>query len=297
MSHSLDPTYYDRPLLKEPAWKWVIPLYYYVGGLTGASLALCAAAQLTHDHRFENLIRRCHTVGLLGTTVSGALLIYDLGRPERFHHMLRVFRPTSPMNVGAWILLSAGAGTTGAIALQKFSPPAASCLGLASGLSGVALATYTGVLVANSAIPLWQESRKVLPVLFGASAMASVGSACDMFAANAAERRATVTFGNIGRTAEIVAAIIMEKQASAMQRIGLPLKHGRSGFLWKTAGLLTGTSLLFSLLRPRGRGKQIAAGVFGTLGSLLMRYAVHHAGVISARDARASFHQQRPHNK
>ena len=38
-----DPTYYDRPLLQESVWSWAIPLYYYVGGLSGASRALSSA--------------------------------------------------------------------------------------------------------------------------------------------------------------------------------------------------------------------------------------------------------------
>ncbi len=104
-----DPTYYDRPMLKEPVWKPYIPIYYFVGGAAGASLALGAAAQFDGSHDLDRLIRRCHWIGIIGSSIGGLLLVADLGRPERFLFMLRVFRPTSPMNMGAWIL-SGGAG-------------------------------------------------------------------------------------------------------------------------------------------------------------------------------------------
>jgi len=294
--HPPDPTYYDRPLLKEPIWEWAIPLYYYAGGLTGASLVLGAAAQLTGSKKLELLIRRCHWIGFFGAGISGGLLIYDLGRPSRFLNMLRVFRPTSPMNIGAWILTGVGGTATGTILFRgraRFLGGLGEAFGFTSGLLGMGLATYTGVLLGNSAIPLWQESRRVLPMLFGSSAMASVGSAFEMLVENSQQRRITRTFGILGQVAEVGAAIVMEKQASVVPRVGRPLKKGLSGAMWKTAALLTTGSIIIGILPKRTRSKRIAAGVLGTVGSLLMRFAVQHAGVVSSRDARASFHQQR----
>lgn len=291
-----DPTYYERPMLKEPVWGWTIPTYYYVGGLSGASLALGAAAQLGNAGSCESLSMRCHLTGFIGATVSAGLLIYDLGRPARFINMLRVFRPTSPMNMGSWILSAAGATSAGTLLLRRrrgFFGKVGAFLGFVSGIAGLALATYTGVLVANSAVPLWQASRKALPVLFGASAVASAGSFFDILEGNAEERRITTAFGTIGRIAEISAGIAMEKQASAVERVGIPLKKGWSGFLWKTATVCTAASLAVSFLPKQTRTTRITAGTLGTLGSLLMRFTVQHAGVLSARDARASFYQQR----
>jgi Polysulphide reductase, NrfD len=291
-----DPTYYDRPMLKEPVWGWTIPAYYYTGGLAGASLALGAAAQIGDTGERESLISRCHLIGFIGATVSGGLLIYDLGRPMRFLNMLRVFRPTSPMNIGAWILSVAGAASAGTVLFRRrrgWIAKIGTYLGYIGGLAGLALATYTGVLVANSAVPLWQASRKALPVLFGASAVASAGSFFDMFVENAEERRITTVFGTVGRIGEISAGLVMEKQASAVPRVGLPLKRGWSGFLWKTATVCTAASVAASFVPNRTRTTRITAGVLGTLGSLLMRFTVQHAGVLSSRDARASFHQQR----
>lgn len=285
-----DPTYYDRPLLQESVWEWAIPVYYYVGGLTGASLVLSAAAQAKQSSELDLLIRRGHRIGFIGCVVSGGLLIYDLGRPSRFLNMLRVFRPTSPMNMGAWILSGAGACVTGALFFGGFL---GGLFGLLAGVFGLGLSTYTGVLVANSVIPIWQESRKALPILFGSSALASLGCTFDIFCERPAERRITNLIGNVGRAAELTAALVMERHASAVPRVGRPFKRGVSGLMWRGAALLTFASLVVSTLPNRTRKSRIAAGLLGTAGSLLLRITVEHLGTASARDARASFHQQR----
>src|SRR5690348_16373136 len=144
------------------------------------ALTLGAATQLAGDRRLNDFIRHCHWIGIIGCTAGGALLIHDLGRPERFLNMMRVFRPTSPMNVGAWIL--AGAAPLGVLTglFTRASGGLAALLGevtgYAAGAFGLALAGYTGVLVGNTAIPVWNQSRRILPVLFYGSAMSSVAS-------------------------------------------------------------------------------------------------------------------------
>jgi len=279
-------TYYDRPLLKAPVWEWMISGYYYVGGLTGASLVLGAAAQLGDADGRRALIRRCHWIGFTGCTVSGILLVWDLGRPERFFNMLRVFRPTSPMNMGAWILTATSAGAAGAL-ITGGRPVA--CL---AGVCGAALATYTGVLVGNSAIPVWQQARQVLPILFGFSAMASTGSVFNLLAANEQEHRISGLFGVTGQAAELAAAFAMERRVSTVPSVGRPVKHGRSGLMWQAGTVFTAVSLLVTLLPGKSRKKRVAAGILGTLGSALMRFSIAAIGTASARDPRATFDQQ-----
>src|SRR6185312_6208255 len=101
---SEDPTYYGRPVIKKPVWSWSIPLYYYVGGTAGGAAVLGAAATMMGRDHFPRLIPRSRWIGAIGGAASAALLIYDSGKPSRFLYMLRVFRPTSPMNMGTWIL-------------------------------------------------------------------------------------------------------------------------------------------------------------------------------------------------
>src|SRR5206468_6494996 len=88
------PTYYERPVLKEPAWIWAVPAYFYAGGAAGAAAVLGATAQAFGRTEHDGLIRRCRWIAAVGGAVGTGLLVYDLGRPERFLNMLRVFRPT-----------------------------------------------------------------------------------------------------------------------------------------------------------------------------------------------------------
>lgn len=291
-----DPTYYDRPMLKSPVWKPYIPLYYYVGGAAGASLVLGAAAQLDGSHALDDFVRRCHWIGIAGSSLGGLLLVADLGRPERFLAMLRVFRPTSPMNMGAWILAAAPSAAITAGLFARTSGvwgDIGEVAGYSAGVFGAMLATYTGVLLANSAVPLWQETRGILPVLFGASAMASSASIFDLLFDDPRAHRVTYLFGLAGRTAELAAGIVMERRASRVPSIALPLRSGLTGFAWKTATVLTAASLVAMLLPSQTRRKRVIAGVLGTAGSLTLRFAVHYAGARSAREPLASFHQQR----
>lgn len=292
-----DPTYYDRPMLNPPIWRWAIPTYYYVGGLTGAALVLGAAAQMGDSSSREELIRRCHWIGVIGASVSGALLIEDLGMPSRFVNMLRVFRPTSVMNMGAWILTCTGGAAVGALLLRRrkgLLGKIGYMCGFAAGVFGAGLATYTGVLTGNTAIPLWQASRKVLPVLFGSSAMSSVGAFFELTSENPDERRLTKIFGTVGQVVELGSSIAMEARAGVVPRVGRPFRRGLGGFLWRGAMLLTAAGLVLGLLPKRGsRNRELAAGITGTVGSALMRVSIEHLGDASARDPRASFHQQR----
>ncbi len=167
-------SYHGRPVLKAPVWTWEVPAYFFAGGLAGASAGLAfAAGHAGHDV----LARRTWPVALGALSASPALLISDLGRPERFLNMLRLVKPTSPMSVGSWILTAGGAATAAATVLDRtgrlprFGPAAQG----AAALFGLPLTTYTAVLVANTAVPAWHEARRTLPFAFAAGAAASAG--------------------------------------------------------------------------------------------------------------------------
>lgn len=289
-------TYYDRPLLKEPVWEIDIPIYYFLGGAAGAAMVLGAAAQFDGDERLKKFVQRCHWLGIIGSTTGGILLVHDLGRPERFLNMLRVFRPTSPMNVGAWILSGAAplAITAGLLTGRKgWLGTAGELAGYGAALFGLGLAGYTGVLVSNTAIPLYQHSRRMMPVLFLASAAASAASILDLIFEDPRANRITFTFGTAGRLAELAAGYVLESNTAMLPRVGLPLKQGVSGALWRAATVLTAASLVISVIPSNSRSRRRWAGALGALGSLCLRLGVHYAGAASARDPRASFEPQR----
>src|SRR5690349_16774311 len=205
-----DPTYYDKPTIKPPAWIWAVPAYFYVGGVAGAAMVLAFAGQLLGGRKLRRFEEHCRWIGAIGGGVGTALLIWDLGRKERFLFMLRVFRPTSPMSVGSWVL-AAATPLSGASAI--LSGRLGWLTGVCAGLLGLPLATYTAVLLGNTAIPLWSESRRVLPFLFGSSAVASLASVFDLMDLTERERRIMFRFGTVGRVAELAAAAAMESSA------------------------------------------------------------------------------------
>src|SRR5439155_16708322 len=146
-------SYYGRPVLKEPVWTPEIPIYFFTGGLAGAS---ATTAWLAEAQGNEELGRRAWAVALAGAAVSPLLLISDLGRPLRFLNMLRMFKVTSPMSVGSWILAAAGTtiAPSCANALTGLFPRWARRTRPVAGVLGLPLATYTGALIANTAVPV-----------------------------------------------------------------------------------------------------------------------------------------------
>src|SRR3954470_8404537 len=144
-------SYYGLPLLKEPVWKWPVPAYFYVGGVAGGCAALGAAARRSGLPALRPLCERTRVIAAGGAVVSAGLLIWDLGRPSRFLNMLRVFRPTSPMNLGSWILSAFGGFATVAALLRRHRTGPLGAIGDASaaaaGCLGLPLAGYTGVLL------------------------------------------------------------------------------------------------------------------------------------------------------
>jgi hypothetical protein len=94
------PSYYGVPVLKEPVWIGTIAVYFYFGGLAGMAATLGSTVQLLGGREMHSLVTRTRWIATAGAAISTGLLIQDLGRPERFLHMLRVFKVTSPMSMG-----------------------------------------------------------------------------------------------------------------------------------------------------------------------------------------------------
>jgi formate-dependent nitrite reductase membrane component NrfD len=290
------PTYYDRPMLKEPVWRWSIPAYFYLGGVTGATATLGAAAQIIAPRSMRSLIIRSRWLAVGGSAISAALLIHDLGRPARFFHMLRVFRITSPMSMGSWILIAFSSAASAAAILPfgpRFLHPLADLFGVVIGVLGLGMAGYTGVLISQTAVPIWRESYRTSPVLFLASGSAAAGSFLDLFSMSPREAKSVERFGIIGKLLQLGAALALEAEACRIQRVGQPLREGFGGFLWQSAKVLTIASVIVSVMQGNSRRKRVAAGLLGSAASICLRFGIFYAGKASARDPRASFEQQR----
>jgi hypothetical protein len=283
-------SYYGRPVLKPPVWEWRIPAYFFTGGLSAGCALLAAGADLTG----RPALRRATRLGGFGALLpSMYLLIADLGRPERFHHMLRVAKPSSPMSVGTWILVAYGPGS-GLAAAAELLPArlshtlpgrllrlAARPAGLSAAAFAPGVASYTAALIAQTAAPAWHETRRELPFVYTGSAAAS-GGGLGMLLAPVAEA------GPARRLA--IAGIMQELTASRMidRRPGLvsdAYRSGRAHRLRLAAEVLNVAGLIgAATVARRSRLGAAAAGVSLLAGSALQRFGTFEAGVASTKD-------------
>jgi formate-dependent nitrite reductase membrane component NrfD len=281
-------SYYGRPILKEPVWQPEIPFYFFTGGVAGGCSVLHGLARVAGR---ERLAMTALYVGAAADLVSPALLISDLGRPERFLNMLRVFKVTSPMSVGSWVLFVSGGSSTTAALLERLGilrrvKVAAEAV---SFLTGPPLATYTGTLLADTAIPVWHEARRELPWLFGASAAASAGAATTLFAGDEAgpARRLAI----LGAAGALGLKDVMQRRLGF---VGEVYEQGEAGRYGRVSKGLTATGA--ALLAAKGRRSRAAAVAGSTLvlaGELALRWSVFKAGFQSARDPRYTVIPQR----
>jgi hypothetical protein len=282
-------SYYGHPVLKEPVWSPEVPLYFFAGGMAGASAGLAFMAHLRGNRELE---RRAWTVALAGLGASPPLLISDLGRPERFLNMLRMFKVSSPMSVGSWILsafggaatIAAGSELTGRYpAIGNLAKPAAAAFGMP-------LATYTAGLLANTSVPVWSGARLTLPFVFAGGSAASAGAVATMTTdlEHAAPARRLAVGGAL---VAVGGALTMEM---TLGDVGEPYRRGVAGKLSRAAGALNlaGAGLI-AARGARSRNAAIAGGALITAGVVAERWAVFRAGFQSAADPKYTVGPQR----
>ncbi|MFI5929640.1 NrfD/PsrC family molybdoenzyme membrane anchor subunit [Micromonospora sp. NPDC051543] len=293
-------SYYGRPILKAPVWKRDIAGYLFTGGLAAGGALIGAGAQLTGRPELRQVGRWTAFGGILA---SAYLLVHDLGRPDRFHHMLRVAKPTSPMSMGTWILTAFGpaAGVAAVAELaprlprhgvlglaRRLAPGVGDIAGLAAAATAPALATYTGVLLADTAVPAWHDAYPDLPFVFGGSALvaaAGVGLIVAPPAQTAPLRRLAVA----GAALKLVGGHRMER----LPVTGEPYRSGHSGGLVRAGNALISVGAVAALLSRRSRLLSVLSGAALVASSVATRFGIFEAGSVSARDPRYTVVPQR----
>jgi formate-dependent nitrite reductase membrane component NrfD len=283
-------SYYGRPVIKEPTWTPEIPIYFFTGGLAGASAGLAFVARLTGH---EQLARAATGNAFAAVAVSPALLISDLGVPKRFLNMLRVFKVTSPMSVGSWILSVEGgllAVTATHEFLGWFPKPLARLAETLAAVFGMPLATYTAALIANTSVPIWHEGRKELPFAFaGGSAMAAGGAASLLAGDEAGPGRRLAI---IGAVTELVA---VQHSKSSLGKLAEPYSTGDAAKFEKATTLCAGGGaalLAYSELR-RSRPAGVIGSLMALAGSMAARWMVFKGGFQSAKEPEYTVGPQR----
>ncbi|MEU6387616.1 NrfD/PsrC family molybdoenzyme membrane anchor subunit [Streptomyces bauhiniae] len=284
-------SYYGRPVLKPPVWEWMVPAYLLTGGLSAGAALIAVGADLTGR---PALCRSCRIGGFGALLASSYLLIGDLGRPLRFHHMMRVAKPTSPMSMGTWILMSYGPGcslagmaeclpkawrTQGTLgALVKWT---ARVSGISAAVIAPALASYTAVLLADTAVPAWHEAYRELPFVFTGSAAAS-GAGLAMVCAPVSEAAPARRLAVVGAAIEIAAAHRIDHKPTFETTT---YTHGEPHRLRQISEYLTiGGALTAVTLARRSRIAAVLGGLALLAGSGFQRFGTFEAGVESTKD-------------
>lgn len=301
-----EPSYYNVSILKSPPWKWEIAWYFYLGGLSAGAYTIGRLAERFGGPKYRQISRTGAYVSLLSFLPCPPLLIHDLGDPKRFHHMMRVFKPTSPMNLGTWSILGYS-GMSAAEALRqyildKYPPHRRSpllrntnrAIELAHDAAGIpfalAVAGYTGVLLSSTANPLWSKNKWIGP-LFSASAM-STGAAATSLAltltakggGNEASHRALDKIDTAAHVAEATCLAGYLKAAGPKAR---PLTQGKmSAHLRISIGGLIVAELL-KLLPFTGRLHRFArtlSAIVSLTSGFSLRWGMVHGGHQAAND-------------
>ena len=306
--------YYGIPLLKRPTWGWEVAWYFFLGGISSGSFVLASLAQLTGKRGLRPLVRTGYTTAFVTFLPCPPLLIADLGDPSRFHHMLRVFKPGSPMNLGTWALttyslpLTLLAGSRAAAALpwpvgrrlgarleERGPARLLSLLGLPPALT---MLSYPGVLLSTTSTPLWSESR-CLGALMACSSFAAAVSANSLALALSGDRRreSRRRLEALEKVAQLGETIALGSYLVTSRRTLKPLLKGRRGWQFWLGAVGAGLvlpALVRSKEAGRSRRKTILHSALSLAGGLALKWVLTQAGRDSAQDAEICREATRP---
>jgi formate-dependent nitrite reductase membrane component NrfD len=268
MQTNLPSTFFTEP----PHFRWLIILYFFIGGIAGGALLLAGLVRLLGLPEDRPFVRLASHLALVGAVASGILLIVDLGVPLRFWHMVienntgrLMFKGWSPMSVGVWGLLAfsffALLASLGALAEEERSlwralrfladAPAAVIVAIGGIISGLFLAGYTGVLLAVTNRPIWADSSWLGLVFLLSAVSTSVAALLLLARWRRVEAPSTVAwllrFDRIALVLELIAIVAFVISLGAAVRA---LLNG-----WGVLLLLgvIGLGILIPLLIHRGR--------------------------------------------
>ncbi|TQJ91270.1 NrfD/PsrC family molybdoenzyme membrane anchor subunit [Streptomyces sp. SLBN-31] len=282
-------SYYDLPVINKPVWESPdIPGYLFLGGLAGAGALIGAAAHATSR---PVLSRASKVAAASAGHLSLVALVHDLGRRGRFLNMLRVFKVTSPMSVGSWLL--AGFVPSASVAalcdVTGVAPALGALTTTGSAVLGGPVAAYTAALISNTAVPAWHEGQRWMPFVFVSSGL-SAASGLGLMAAPPAETRPLVPLAVGGGLAEVVLVKAMEERGGVVKEA---YQSGPAKKFLRAAEILTVGGALLAATSGRSRSRAVAGGAALLAGSALTRFGIFHAGLISAEDPKYTVVPQR----
>ena len=304
------PSYYDISMLKKPVWTPEVGVYFFLGGMSGGAYMLARLAERIGGKEYRSLTRAGTAVALASALPCAPLLIKDLGDPKRFHHMLRVFKPHSPMSLGSWALsgytaLAAVAGLREWVRARQHDAPLSGAARLADGAAaavadagvplGMLVAGYTGVLLSTTAVPIWGRNPW-LGALFSAGAVSTGASAVRLAleatpdGSDGPGGEALARVEEAAHTAEVVA---LAGFLLAAGEFAAPLTMGPEAKRFWGGAVATGLvapAILTALPVPKRVAKwlSLAASAAAVVGAFFLRASITGAGRPSAADPEAA---------
>jgi len=306
-------TYYGQPGLKYPHWDWKVSGYIAVAGTAGAAQALATLGSLRDPDGMRGARRGARLMALAGSTAGAAMLIADLKTPQRFHNMLRILRPTSPMSFGTYIFGAfSGASLLSFLAerpvMDRLNP--LRWLGktgqLASGVSGAGVASYTAALVSATSNPYWATAPRTLGAQFAGVAVAMGAAALALWERLGGRDSTACRFENVAivaTLAHVSASTAFNRQLKARGVSG-PIKHTKRQRQLKTSSLfiagalpLVGYAVSTAMGARAGRGAAIAGSCAVLAGGMLMRHGLLEAGEAAVEHPESGFALAQPTNR
>jgi len=316
LDHELqEPSYYDYPVLKATTWHWEIIWYFFFGGLAAGCYVIASIAALFGSREDRAVARTGYYLSLLAILPCPLLLTKDLGRPERFLHMLRIFKVKSPMSMGTWGLVSFSlfSGVTAVIQAARdgilgrwwgarlLAALPQRLIALPGTVLGVFLGGYTGVLLTATSVPLWSRS-KVLGAVFISSAFSTSSALISLVLRFT--RTPAHTLHKLERLEWVALLVEMMDLVTFLRGSGraarplvgtAPTEHGRTFWRFVFGGGLALPWLLQTLSLFGGRsGKRrtnsrgIVISLLVLMGGYFLRRTMIEAGRSSSTDARTT---------
>jgi hypothetical protein len=272
--------YMARPVTKAPAWHGLVACDLLFNNLTAGLFLVAALGELAAPEVFTPVAKAAYPLALALLLADLVCLVLDLGDPLRFHHMLRVFKPSSPMSLGTWCLTVYSLPLTVAAALSllpaggpaiEWARKAAVVLGL---LPALGSAVYKGVLLSTNAQPGWRDARWLggyltnSAFLLGCAGLLALSVLMGQGRATAVLRPA---LGLLLVLNALVVCLLLANLRTALSRVYAP------GRLWQIGALALGGGTLVPLclvLVGDGPPLLLAAVACLLLGSLAVRFVI-----------------------
>jgi formate-dependent nitrite reductase membrane component NrfD len=268
-------------MIRTPGWEMMIVWYFFLGGIAGGAYFTAAIADNFGSSRDRGVARAGYLISLPLVALCGTLLIADLGVPMRFFNMMREFKFWDPMSIGAWAVGVFGAFTFVSSVLSFSTSPTVESLrrklGLLGMLFGFFLASYTGVLLSATAVPMWTEAR-LMGALFLASGastgMAAISLILFLVGRSGGEAWEKVKRGD--RYSMIIELVLLAAFLGLLGSAAAPITSGHfAPLFW---GGLVGVGLVLPLVLDFAGHRVKALGALSAIlvlaGGFVLRYVV-----------------------